>query len=104
MKIFTLLPALSLPNDILTFAPETVLLGDYGVSVFDDTQDVVAEAQLATQSHQQPADRIPAGIRRAAPVASLAELAADFWPEEETADDINDYIAQQRTADRTSDL
>jgi hypothetical protein len=55
------------------------------------------------QNYQQPADSIPANVRRTAPVNDLAELAADFWPEDETADDINDFVAQQRAADRTSD-
>ncbi|NNJ09825.1 hypothetical protein EKD04_005755 [Chloroflexales bacterium ZM16-3] len=55
------------------------------------------------QGYQQPTNTIPPGVRRAAPVADLADLTADFWPEDETADDINDYIAQQRAADRMSD-
>jgi hypothetical protein len=42
---------------------------------------------------------LPAVVRRTPPVTNLADFAADFWPEEETADDINDYIAQQRAAD-----
>jgi len=37
-------------------------------------------------------------------VTNLDDLAADFWPEDETADDINDYIAAQRQADRLSDV
>ena len=37
-------------------------------------------------------------------VTNLDDLAADFWPEDETADDINDYIAAQRRADRLSDV
>ena len=37
-------------------------------------------------------------------VTNLDDLAADFWPEDETADDINDYIAAQRHADRFSGL
>jgi hypothetical protein len=53
--------------------------------------------------YQQAGDAIPAGVRRAAPVTDLAELAVDFWPEDETADDINDFIARQRAADRLSD-
>ncbi len=55
------------------------------------------------RGYQLPGDAIPAGVRRAAPVSDLAELAADFWPEDETADDINDYIARQRADDRMSD-
>ena len=33
------------------------------------------------------------------PVTNIAELAADFWPEEETADDVIEYVYQQRQAD-----
>lgn len=46
----------------------------------------------------------PEYIRRTPPVTSIAELAADFWPEDESADDINDYITQQRKSDRDQDL
>lgn len=53
--------------------------------------------------YQQPSGMIPAGVRRAAPVTDLAALAADFWPEDESADDINDFVARQRAADRLSD-
>lgn len=55
------------------------------------------------QGFQQPGDAIPPDVRRAPPVADLTALAADFWPEDETADDINDYIARQRAGDRLSD-
>lgn len=37
-------------------------------------------------------------------VINIDDLAADFWPEDETADDINEYIAAQRRADRLSDV
>jgi hypothetical protein len=33
-------------------------------------------------------------------ITDLDTLAADFWPEDESADDINAYIEQQRRADR----
>jgi hypothetical protein len=33
-------------------------------------------------------------------VTDLDALAADFWPEDESADDINDYIEAQRRLDR----
>jgi hypothetical protein len=35
-------------------------------------------------------------------VTDLDALAADFWPEDESADDINDYIDSQRRLDRKS--
>ncbi len=34
------------------------------------------------------------------PVVDIADLAADFWPEEESADDFIAYIYQQRREDR----
>lgn len=34
------------------------------------------------------------------PIEDVAMLQADFWPEEETADDFIDYIYQQRQEDR----
>ncbi len=55
------------------------------------------------RGYKQPGDAIPAGVRRAAPVTDLADLAADFWPEDETADDINTFIARQRASDRFAD-
>jgi hypothetical protein len=33
-------------------------------------------------------------------VSKIADLGADFWPENETADDIIQYIYQQRQEDR----
>jgi hypothetical protein len=43
---------------------------------------------------------LPTTIRRTPPVTNLADFAADFWPEDESADDINTYITEQRRADR----
>jgi len=37
------------------------------------------------------------------PITSVDDLRADFWPEDESADDIDDFITQQRAADRMSD-
>src|SRR5437016_288210 len=34
-------------------------------------------------------------------VTDISTLVADFWPEDETADDINTFIAEQRRADRS---
>ena len=47
---------------------------------------------------------IPTAIRRTPPATDLARLAADFWPEDETADEINAFIAQQRAEDRMRDV
>lgn len=41
---------------------------------------------------------------QAAPVITdIHTLAVDFWPEDESADDFNQFIAEQRGADRTRD-
>ncbi len=47
---------------------------------------------------------IPAYVKRTPPVTDLAELAADFWPEDESADEINAFVAQQRAEDRAREL
>jgi hypothetical protein len=64
----------------------------------------VISQSLRRQYQQAEINAIPETVRRTAPVADLAQLAADFWPENESADDINAYIAQQRHDDRLSDL
>ncbi|RRR69997.1 MAG: hypothetical protein EI684_14145 [Candidatus Viridilinea halotolerans] len=53
---------------------------------------------------QTPSILLPATVRRTPPVTNLADFAAEFWPEDETADDINTYIAQQRAFDRIRDV
>jgi hypothetical protein len=52
-----------------------------------------------------PDARVPFAptIRRSAPVTSVRQFAADFWPADETADDIVTYLTQQRVADRERD-
>jgi hypothetical protein len=45
-------------------------------------------------------DTIPPSVRRTAPATDLTTRAANFWPEDETADDINTFVARQRAADR----
>jgi len=47
---------------------------------------------------------LPIHVRRTPLVTDLRTFAADFWPEDETADEINDYLAQQRTGDRLRDV
>jgi hypothetical protein len=59
---------------------------------------------LRRQYQQTEIDAIPKTVKRTAPVTDLAQLAADFWPEDESADDINAYIAQQRRDDRLRNL
>jgi hypothetical protein len=42
---------------------------------------------------------IPDYVRRTSPVTDLKQLEVDFWPDDETADDINAFIARQRQED-----
>ncbi len=41
--------------------------------------------------------------QQTSPVADIDELAVDFWPEEESVDDLVEYIYQQRDEDRLKD-
>lgn len=43
-----------------------------------------------------------AAVYPAQPVEDIHTLAVDFWPDDETADQINSFVATQRTADRVS--
>jgi hypothetical protein len=47
---------------------------------------------------------LPPTVRRTPLVTNVAHFAAAFWPADETADAITAYLAQQRAADRMSDL
>jgi hypothetical protein len=62
--------------------------------------------QQTAVSRELPPDSeaLPAYVNRTPPVADLQSLAADFWPEDESADEINAFIAQQRAEDRAREL
>jgi hypothetical protein len=61
-------------------------------------------SQSLSQRFQQSEDSaIPSNVRRTVPVRDLGQLVADFWPEDESADDINSYTMQQRHEDRMRD-
>ncbi|MFN7944898.1 MAG: hypothetical protein U0Z53_06070 [Blastocatellia bacterium] len=45
------------------------------------------------------AGAIPAYVRRTEPVRELSHLKGSFWPDDESADDINSFIARQRMED-----
>lgn len=62
-------------------------------------------SQSLRQHYQQAASAtIPEHVKRTAPVSDLEKLAADFWPEDESADAINAYVAEQRQNARMKDL
>jgi len=70
---------------------------------FARSQDVLAQlAEEAVAEHR--AASIPAFVKRTSPATDLDQLGADFWPDDESADDINTLIAEQRAADRLSHL
>jgi hypothetical protein len=84
-------------------------------SVFDEAQTlspveqlqlIQALSQTLQQRYEQQSstNTIPPSVRRSHPITDLSQLAANFWPEDESADDINTFIAQQRAADRMSDV
>ena len=59
---------------------------------------VISQA-LLRRYQQVETDAIPQYVKRTPPVTDLAQLAADFWPDDESADDINTYITEQRHKD-----
>jgi hypothetical protein len=67
------------------------------------SQDLQQTYQLTEASAQfwNPLPLAELTVLQGIPVIThIDDLAADFWPEDETADDINDYVAARRRADR----
>jgi hypothetical protein len=60
----------------------------------------LVQAQYLQATYQE---KIPASVMRAKPVTDLDEVAADFWPDDESIDELNSFIKQQRETDRLSD-
>ena len=52
--------------------------------------------------HSRPVEEL-AQVQNKQPVTDIAELHVDFWPEEETADKVIEYIYEQRREDRLDD-
>jgi hypothetical protein len=85
----------------MTASVERVLQAAQHLSPAEQLELIQAISQSLLQRYRQvEVDAIPQSVKRTAPVTELAQLAADFWPEDESADDINDYIMQQRREDR----
>ncbi len=66
--------------------------------------DLLHEHYMEFSNPQVDTQRLPASIRRTNPVSDLNSLIADFWPDDENADEINLFITTQREHDRLSDL
>jgi hypothetical protein len=60
-------------------------------------RQVVSQLQTTNQA------AIPSSIARSQPITDLDEIAADFWPDDESIDELNAYIQQERASDRLSD-
>lgn len=91
-----------------TTTVQTVVAAAQRLSPTEQFEVIQALTRVLQQRYVHPdtlsAVSLPAGVHRTSLVTDLAHFAADFWPEDETADDINNYIAQQRAADRKTDL
>ena len=66
--------------------------------------DLLHEHYMEFSNLQPNTQRLPVSLRRTNPVTDLNSLIADFWPEDESVDEINVFIAKQRELDRLSDL
>jgi hypothetical protein len=89
----------------MTTSVERVFQSVQNLSPTEQLELIQVISQSLRQHYQQiSSDTIPENVKRTAPVTDLEQLAADFWPEDESADDINSYIAHQRRDDRLKDL
>ena len=61
-----------------------------------EQQELIGEL---AESLQHPVSVENPWLGQTPPVTDLATLKADFWPADETADEINDFVAQQRAED-----
>lgn len=52
----------------------------------------------------EPRSLESAGLPVGKPFTKLEDYVADWWPEEETADDINDFVRQMRQEDLALEL
>lgn len=59
--------------------------------------------QATSQPQATDQDAIPSSVKRTNPVTNLDEYAADFWPDDESIDELNTFIRQQRESGRLSD-
>ena len=79
----------------LTPIEQLQLLTALTESVYHSGHQPVQDEQLPETFH---------ALNRTPPVVDLDSLVADFWPENETADDFSNFVYQQREAERTADL
>lgn len=82
----------------------------------DEQLELIATVSRSLQKQYQPKhtymrsqefvspDNIPAEVKRTPPLRDISQLKADFWPTDETADDINNFVEQQRKDDLQREL
>jgi hypothetical protein len=73
------------------------LIGALSESLRRDYQQLLA----AKDFWEPPTLEQLVAAQQTQPVTSIADLAAEFWPENESADDIVEYVYQQRREDRS---
>lgn len=90
-------------QDVLEEAPQLspleqlALLRALSESLQSLYPEVVSQLQVTKQG------KMPNLEVRAKPVIDLDDYVADFWPDDESIDELNSYIQEQRAADRLSD-
>jgi len=76
-------------------AVKTVLLAARQLSPAEQ-QELIGELSESLEHHVSGK---ASWFGQTPPVTDLTKLKADFWPADETADDINSFVAQQRAED-----
>ena len=56
-----------------------------------------------SRSAESDQSAIPRSVKRTKPAHNLDDYQADFWPDDESVDELNQFVQQQRAADRLSD-
>jgi len=79
----------------LTHIEQLQLLTALTESVYYSSLQSVEDVHLRSPIH---------ALNRTPPVVDLDSFVADFWPENEAVDDFNEFVYQQRQAERTADL
>lgn len=79
-----------------TFAEVLTLARSLSV---DEQHSLISTLSEELQEERETPD-FPAAIHQAPPIDDINILVAPFWPEDESADDIIDFIRDQREQDR----
>lgn len=88
---------------------QTLIASAQKLSIFEQVELIKAVSQFLSQ-HRRKIEPVTdfwqshsieeiIQIQQAQPIQDISLLRADFWPEQETADDFIEYIYQQRKED-----